>query len=58
MPVKVPVPSAFATDTEPVPLVTTGPVSKNTLIPAGSAVVPSGVPIASFIRFCTVTSNW
>ena len=56
-PVNVPVPSAFATLTVPVPPVTVGPEWKNTLMPPASGVVPSAVFIDCAMRFSTVTSD-
>ena len=45
----VPVPSAFATVTVPVPRVTVGPEKKKTFTPL--TVLPSVVPSGSAVRF-------
>src|SRR5439155_25767810 len=55
-PRNVPVPSAFATVTVPVPDATVGPEKKNTFTPL--IVLPSAVPSGRAVRFCTVTSAW
>lgn len=44
--VNVPMPSALLTVTSPKPPVVVGSVWKNTLMPSGWGVTPSGVPIA------------